>query len=229
MCLWGFECFALLLNHSSPLLHGFPGKKQKMEVLQGKAGELLEMWLAMKEYQGRAAGRFIATAQIHKDPIINASLTTINTLSAWVKSQSWQQGETPFHGNGETEAWEEEGQHMCQHFPTAIPKVLAVTLLSVFLMPELILPEASAGFCIAYEPPEWLLRSPQGLEAGCSQPQGGVRWLRIQMPDVHFQQCCFIEGHWRLSSVCHFPIWKSHVNASSCLLRDDREGKFRYE
>jgi len=43
MCLWGFECFVLLLNHSSPLLHGFPGKKQKMEVLQGKAGELLEM------------------------------------------------------------------------------------------------------------------------------------------------------------------------------------------
>lgn len=39
-CLCGFECFALLLNHSPSLLHGLPGKKQTTAVPQGKAVEL---------------------------------------------------------------------------------------------------------------------------------------------------------------------------------------------
>lgn len=121
-CLWGFEHFALLLNHSSSFLHGLPGKKQETVVPQGKAVELSGTWLAVKKYQGRAAGRFFSTVQIHRRKLnqqqnyVNASLTCINILS--VKPQNSREADTTFHRKGETEAWEDEGQYTWKPFPS---------------------------------------------------------------------------------------------------------------
>lgn len=38
-CLWGFECFALLLKRSPSFLRGLPGKRQTTVAPQGKAVE----------------------------------------------------------------------------------------------------------------------------------------------------------------------------------------------
>lgn len=57
-CLCGFECFALLLNHSPSLLHGLPGKKQTMAITKGKAVKLRGCDWLRENTQGEQEGGF---------------------------------------------------------------------------------------------------------------------------------------------------------------------------